>query len=104
VGDRGFCPSCEADGHLVHLLPAAEAPGVSWCIYGGESGPGFRPEGTSADPKAWARDMRDLCRAQGVAFFHKQSAHRFNERGRELDGVLVEELPVSRHQPEERES
>jgi protein gp37 len=69
---------------------------IDWVIYGGESGPGHRPEGTPRDPKLWAREMRDACRRHGVAFFHKQSGHRFNERGVELDGELLHEYPVPR--------
>ncbi len=72
---------------------------VDWVIYGAESGAGHRPEGTSEDPKLWARDMRDACRRHGVAFFHKQSAHRFNERGVELDGEVIHEYPVPRIVP-----
>ena len=30
------------------------------------------------------------------AFFHKQSAHRFTERGVELDGQVVREYPAPR--------
>ena len=71
---------------------------IKWVIYGGESGPGFRPEGTITDPKAWARDARDVCaEAPDTAFYHKQSAHRFNERGVELDGEIIHQYPrVSR--------
>jgi len=38
-----------------------------WIICGGESGPGAR----MMDP-AWARALRDLCRARGIPFFMKQ--------------------------------
>lgn len=69
---------------------------ISWVIYGGESGPGHRPEGVPGDTKRWAREMRDACRAADVAFFHKQSAHRFNERGSELDGEILHEYPTPR--------
>lgn len=68
--------------------------GVSWVIYGGESGPGYRPEGEPGDPKQWARSMRDQCHAAGVAYFHKQSAATHTERGVELDGEIYHELPV----------
>lgn len=41
--------------------------GIDWVIQGGESGPGRRPFDL-----AWARDMRDRCRAAGVPYFFKQ--------------------------------
>jgi protein gp37 len=68
--------------------------GIDWIIYGGESGPGYRAEGTPDDPKCWARDMRDACRDAGVAYFHKQSAAFRTEMGIELDGEIVREFPV----------
>jgi len=60
------------------LGPLDDMPltGIDWVIYGGESGPRRRPE-----DKAWARSMRDRCRAAGIAFWHKQSAHRRPGRG-----------------------
>lgn len=44
---------------------------VDWVIVGGESGPRARP----MDP-AWARSIRDQCKAAGVAFFMKQMARK----------------------------
>ena len=41
---------------------------IDWVIVGGESGPHARP----MNPQ-WARDIRDQCKAAGVAFFHKQN-------------------------------
>ena len=38
-----------------------------WIICGGESGGGAR-----VMHPAWARHVRDQCRALGIAFFHKQ--------------------------------
>jgi protein gp37 len=40
---------------------------LHWMIVGGESGPGARPM-----QPAWARSIRDQCRAADVAFFFKQ--------------------------------
>ena len=68
-------------------LPLA---GIDWVIYGAESGPDRRPE-----DKAWARSMRDRCRAAGIAFWHKQSAHRRPGRGVALDGRRIHEWPAS---------
>lgn len=44
---------------------------VDWVIVGGESGPGAR----SFD-LAWARSIRDQCKAAGVPFFYKQAGSR----------------------------
>jgi len=45
---------------------------------------------------AWARSIRDQCRAAGVAFFFKQSAALYTERGIELDGEIIREFPTPR--------
>lgn len=73
---------------------------VAWVITGGESGPKARP----MDPQ-WARAIRDLCQAAGVAFFHKQNGefspdrpNVLNPKGRyvhidgEGDGIAKPEL------------
>lgn len=59
-----------------------EAAKVDWIIVGGESGPGSRP----MDP-AWARGIRDQCRAAGVSFFMKQMGGRSGHKG------AIEDLP-----------
>ena len=95
-------------GDLLHHIPAAVRfisyePAIGpldllsplawldWVIYGGESGPGHRTE-----DKQWARDMRDRCKLNGVAFFHKQSAGYRAGLGVELDGELIREFPSPR--------
>ena len=45
--------------------------GIAWVIVGGESGPRARHM-----PAEWARDVRDQCRAAGVALFVKQMCRR----------------------------
>lgn len=45
--------------------------GIDWLIVGGESGKHARPFDL-----AWARHLRDQCRAKGVAFFCKQLGRR----------------------------
>jgi protein gp37 len=70
-------------------LDALDLAGIHWVIYGGESGPRYRPE-----DKAWARSMRDRCRRLGIAFFHKQSSAPRTEQGIELDGQVIREFPV----------
>ncbi len=42
--------------------------GISWCIVGGESGPGARPMHPD-----WAQSIRDECQAAGIPYFHKQN-------------------------------
>jgi len=80
-----FLRECAAKIKWISFEPLLEELGeinladISWAIVGGESGPGYRPM-----DHAWARNIRDICINQGVAFFFKQSAHFFTERGTEL--------------------
>jgi protein gp37 len=62
---------------------------IDWVIVGGESGPGFR-----AMQEEWATDIRDQCRKAKVAFFFKQWGG-FNKKktGRELQGLIWDEMP-----------
>ena len=55
-------------------LGPVDLSGISWVIFGGESGPRFRPMAP-----AWAREIRDQCVCAKVAFFYKQSAARKDE-------------------------
>jgi protein gp37 len=64
---------------------------IDWVIYGGESGPGFRPHDL-----AWPRAMRDACAAAGVAYFYKQSSAIRTEMGIHLDGELIRKFPTPR--------
>ena len=50
--------------------------GIGWVICGGESGPGARPFDV-----AWARSLRDQCKAAGVPFFMKQLGSNPFEEG-----------------------
>ncbi len=77
--------SCEP---LLGPLPNLNLSGIHWVIVGGESGKGYR--GMDHD---WARELRDMSRANDVAFFFKQSAAYRTELGIELDGELIEEYP-----------
>lgn len=65
--------------------------GIDWMIYGGESGPGFRPHDL-----AWPRRMRERCAELGVAFFFKQSSAPRTEMGTTLDGETVRKYPRTR--------
>lgn len=71
----------------------AKREAIQWVITGGESDP--------SDPRPcdldWVRSVRNLCVADGVAFFHKQ--HGGTKKidgawgGRELDGRTWDEFP-----------
>ncbi len=62
---------------------------IDWVIAGGESGPGARPVRID-----WLREIRDACRAQGVAFFFKQWGGRTPKAGgNTLDGHQWLEFP-----------
>lgn len=60
---------------------------LDWLIVGGESGPKARP----MDP-AWARSIRDQCRATGVPFFMKQMSRKAGIP----EDLLVREWPQER--------
>jgi protein gp37 len=65
---------------------------VDWVIVGGESGPGARPM-----KEEWVLDIRDQCKARGVAFFFKQwGGARPKSGGRELDGREWNDFPEPR--------
>ena len=80
-----FEPLLGAIGHV-------DLSEIAWAIVGGESGPRARP----MDPD-WARELRDQCQAQDVAFFFKQwGGARPKSGGRELDGEIWDGYPVDR--------
>jgi len=64
---------------------------IHWVIYGGESGPNFRPHDIQ-----WARDMRAFCKQYEIAFFYKQAAGKFQGFEPMLDGKTIEQFPLSR--------
>lgn len=59
---RPECPTCRGAG---------VRPDLHWVIQGGESGPGARPF-----TLAWARSLRDQCKAAQVPYFFKQAGAR----------------------------
>jgi protein gp37 len=64
--------------------------GIDWVIVGGESGPRARP--MEAD---WVREIRNQCKAAGVAFFFKQwGGLRPKDGGRKLDGREWNQFPM----------
>jgi protein gp37 len=75
---------------LLGPLTRLDLTGINWVIGGGESGIGHRPVHID-----WARGLRDLCRAEGVAFFWKQWGGRTSKSGgRLLDDEEWSEYPV----------
>ena len=79
--------SCEP---LLGPVGGLDLSGIHWVIVGGESGRQARPM-----EAAWAREVRDLCANQGVAFFFKQwGGITAKSGGRELDGRLHEAMPA----------
>jgi protein gp37 len=88
---------------LLGSLSGLELTGISWVITGGESGGpperalvestklGVRPKETAAH---WVREIRELCKQEKVAFFHKQWGGRTAKSGgRMLDGREWSEYP-----------
>ncbi len=73
------------------VADAVDLTGIDWCIWGGESGPGWRP----ADPQ-WARDLLAACQRSGTAFFYKQSSAARAGMQAKLDGVEWKEFPMPR--------
>lgn len=69
-------------------LDRLDLKGIHWMIFGGESGAGYRPH----DPQ-WARDMRDRCKNEGVAFFYKQGSSFKSGEDETLDGVEYKAFP-----------
>lgn len=63
---------------------------LQWVICGGESGPDFRP----MKPE-WAADIQFMCEFHSIPYFFKQHAGRRPATlGRELDGVIYDEMPT----------
>ena len=75
---------------LIGAVGAIDLTGIHWVIAGGESGPNARVMHID-----WAREIRDACRAQKVAFFFKQwGGFRPKSGGRELDGREWNDMPL----------
>jgi protein gp37 len=74
---------------LLGRLAGLDLTGIDWLIAGGESGPRHRPMNIE-----WARELRDRCLTEGVAFFFKQWGGRWpKEGGRILDRRKWSQLP-----------
>jgi protein gp37 len=84
---------------LLGPLEGLDLTGIDWLICGGESG--LRPRRMRPE---WARDLRDRCTDEGVAFFLKQLGGQRDKQGGDqalLDGRLWREMPM-RVQDEQR--
>jgi protein gp37 len=75
-------------------LDTIDLTGITWLIYGGESGPNYRDD----DP-AWPRAIRKRCKEFGTIFFYKQDAAPRTEMGIQLDGKMVRAYPPVRPLP-----
>jgi protein gp37 len=75
---------------LIGSVAAANLDQIHWAIVGGESGPAHRPMESD-----WVRQIRDICRRDGTAFFFKQwGGPRPKSNGRTLDGSTWDEYPT----------
>jgi protein gp37 len=87
--------SCEP---LLGPLDHLNLDGIGWVILSGESGPEHRPMQLE-----WATSIRDQCLAAHVPFYFKQwGGAKRGSAGRELEGRLWNETPVSGSQAVER--
>jgi protein gp37 len=74
---------------LIGAIGKLDLEGINWVIAGGESGPNHRPLNLD-----WAREIRDQCLDQEVAFFFKQvGGARPKSGGRLLDGREWNQYP-----------
>lgn len=69
--------SCEP---LLEDLGEVDLTGIHWVIVGGESGADARPMDTR-----WATNLRDQCKAAGIAFFMKQMSACANKTYKDFD-------------------
>lgn len=88
----------DPSGFLAVVDELRSGPGTApdMIIYGGESGTGRRPEGTTEDPQAWAKEIRDFCHGADIAFWYKQESAFRPGQGVELNGEVIQELPIPR--------
>lgn len=81
-----------AEPLLGPIAASLDLTAIDWVIVGGESGPKHR-----SMKAAWARDLRDQCEEEGVAFFFKQWGGRTPKAGgRLMDGVQHDAIPDAR--------
>jgi protein gp37 len=73
---------------LIGRIGKVDLSSIHWVIVGGESGPNYRPMNHQ-----WAREIRDQCVKEGVAFFFKQDAAKITETRPWLDGMKWQQYP-----------
>jgi protein gp37 len=74
---------------LLDSIKGLDLKDIHWLIAGGESGPGFRNMDLD-----WAREARDMCLENKVAFFYKQASAFLPGQDNVLDGRTWEEWPI----------
>lgn len=74
---------------LLGSIKGLDLKDIHWLIAGGESGPGFRNMDLD-----WAREARDMCLENKVAFFYKQASAFLPGQDNVLDGRTWEEWPA----------
>lgn len=73
---------------LLGSIKTINLENIHWLIAGGESGDAFRTMDLN-----WARELRDLCKQENVAFFYKQGSALTPGKDNVLDGRTHEEWP-----------
>ncbi|MBR0939274.1 DUF5131 family protein [Bradyrhizobium jicamae] len=77
---------------LIGSVAEANFTSIDWAIVGGESGPSARP----MNP-IWVREIEEMCRKTGTAFFFKQWGGKNKKAaGRTLNGRTYDEMPSER--------
>ncbi len=66
---------------LIEPIGDVDLTGINWAVVGGENA---SDSGRREMDHAWAREILDQCREQGVAFHFKQSSAATNESGTRL--------------------
>lgn len=80
--------SCEP---LIGPLPNIDLEDIDWVIVGGESG--RKPRRMN---EQWVTEIRDKCLEYDVSFFFKQwGGTNKKKTGRQLEGLLYSDMPVS---------
>ncbi len=74
------------EGETYNVRPTLPSEEISWIVLGGETGPHARPLHL-----AWARSIRDQCRAAAIPFFFKSWGGRSG--GCLIDGQEYKEMP-----------
>jgi len=75
---------------LLDIIDVRSIGDANWIIVGGESGPNAREM-----KREWVVSIRDYCVKNGLPYFFKQwGGTRKKRRGRELDGMIWNQMPL----------